>query len=59
MNEWDDSFYDNVKKISVGQSHFGVVFVKFSYYKDNMVVAGAAHGNATHIPEDVRVLILY
>ncbi|XP_019100044.1 PREDICTED: jacalin-related lectin 38-like [Camelina sativa] len=44
-NEWDDGFFDSVKKISIGRSHLGVVFVRFEYTNDNVVVAGAAHGD--------------
>uniref|UniRef100_M4DH16 Jacalin-type lectin domain-containing protein n=1 Tax=Brassica campestris TaxID=3711 RepID=M4DH16_BRACM len=51
-NEWDDGFFDNVKKISVGQSDTGVAFVKFDYSNNKAVVIGAVHGNATHITYD-------
>ncbi|KAF2593916.1 hypothetical protein F2Q70_00045503, partial [Brassica cretica] len=59
-NEWDDGFFDNVKKISVGQSDTGVAFVKFDYSNNKAVVIGAVHGNATHITyDDVSFLILF
>ncbi|KAL0807901.1 hypothetical protein Bca101_100393 [Brassica carinata] len=51
-NEWDDGFFDNVKKISVGQSDTGVAFVKFDYSNNKAVVVGAVHGNATNITYD-------
>ncbi|KAL1226346.1 Jacalin-related lectin 38 [Cardamine amara subsp. amara] len=43
-DEWDDGFFDNVKKIIVDFNYFGIVFIKIYYCNGNVVVAGAARG---------------
>ncbi|EOA23975.1 hypothetical protein CARUB_v10017195mg, partial [Capsella rubella] len=56
-HEWDDGFFDSVKKISVGRSHLGLVFVRFEYSNDNVVVAGAAHGDDSSYTQDDDLMI--
>ncbi|CAN8289868.1 unnamed protein product [Cochlearia groenlandica] len=50
--QWDDGYFDNVKKIRIGRSFFGVVFVKFYYSDDSTFVEGTTHGNSTQIRYD-------
>lgn len=41
---WDDGFYEDVRKIYVGQGDSGVSFVKFEYVNGKELVAGVGHG---------------
>lgn len=41
---WDDGFYEDVRKIYVGQGESGVSFIKFDYDVGKKLVAGDGHG---------------
>uniref|UniRef100_A0A0D3AD52 Jacalin-type lectin domain-containing protein n=1 Tax=Brassica oleracea var. oleracea TaxID=109376 RepID=A0A0D3AD52_BRAOL len=41
---WDDGFYEDVRKIYVGQGDSGVSFIKFEYDVGKKLVAGDGHG---------------
>ncbi|CAN6925784.1 unnamed protein product [Brassica oleracea] len=41
---WDDGFYEDVRKIYVGQGDSGVSFIKFVYDGGKKLVAGDGHG---------------
>ncbi|CAH8357469.1 unnamed protein product [Eruca vesicaria subsp. sativa] len=41
---WDDIFYEDVRKIYVGQGDSGVSFIKFEYNIGKKLIAGDGHG---------------
>lgn len=54
---WDDGFYEDVRKVYVGQGDSGVSFVKFEYANRKELVAGVGHGKMSILgTEEVFVL---
>ncbi|KAL1220154.1 Myrosinase-binding protein 2 [Cardamine amara subsp. amara] len=53
---WDDGFYEDVRKIYVGQGDSGVSFVKFEYANGKELVAGDGHGKMSLLGTEEFVL---
>ncbi|XP_013725114.2 jacalin-related lectin 36-like [Brassica napus] len=58
---WDDGFYEDVRKIYVGQGDSGVSFIKFVYDGGKKLVAGDGHGKMSlfelDFPNEYIVLV--
>lgn len=54
---WDDGVLDGVRKLYVGQSEYGVAFLKFVYEKNTQLFIGDDHGNQ-RILEVKEVIII-
>ncbi|KAG7625462.1 putative jacalin-like lectin domain-containing protein [Arabidopsis thaliana] len=53
---WDDGFYEDVRKVYVGQGDSGVSFVKFEYANRKELVAGVGHGKMSILGTEEFVL---
>ncbi|CAE5967497.1 unnamed protein product [Arabidopsis arenosa] len=53
---WDDGFYEDVRKIYIGQGDSGVSFVKFEYVNGKELVAGVGHGKMSILGTEEFVL---
>lgn len=49
---WDDTGFDNIRKLYIGHNEMGIAFIKFLCDKDNQIVVGEDHGSNTLLRVD-------